>query len=133
MKHVIAIACLAVVFQISSCQGQDEKQKGKEKPAVNPQTNISVNKEYDESGNLIRYDSTYSYYYSNIEGLETVFLIVSETILTKAISFQNRPFFLISFLKILYCFMIFIKMTFLPIAFIATWNVWIVFLGEWIP
>ncbi|MGD9991772.1 MAG: hypothetical protein AB7S69_00615 [Salinivirgaceae bacterium] len=66
MKHVFAIACLAVVFQISSCQGQDEKEKAE--TAVNPQTNISVNKEYDESGNLIRYDSTYSYFYSNVEG-----------------------------------------------------------------
>ena len=68
MKHVYAIACLAAVFQISSCQGQEEKQKEAVKSAVNPQTNISVNKEYDESGNLIRYDSTYSYYYSNIDG-----------------------------------------------------------------
>ena len=68
MKHEFAIACLAVVFQISSCQGQEGKQKGTAEPAVNPQTNISVNKEYDESGNLIRYDSTYSYFYSNVEG-----------------------------------------------------------------
>jgi hypothetical protein len=66
MKHLFAIACLAIVFQISSCQGQEEKEKAE--IAANPQTNISVNKEYDESGNLIRYDSTYSYFYSNIEG-----------------------------------------------------------------
>jgi hypothetical protein len=31
-----------------------------------PKTDIKVNKEYDEKGNLIRYDSTYSSYYSNI-------------------------------------------------------------------
>ena len=33
-----------------------------------PKEDIKVNKEYDENGNLIRYDSTYTYYYSNIEG-----------------------------------------------------------------
>lgn len=32
-----------------------------------PKTNIEVKREYDKNGNLIRYDSTYSYYYSNIE------------------------------------------------------------------
>jgi hypothetical protein len=26
-----------------------------------------VNKEFDENGNLIRYDSTYTYYYSNLD------------------------------------------------------------------
>lgn len=30
-----------------------------------PQTKIIVNKEYDENGNLIKFDSSYSYYYSN--------------------------------------------------------------------
>ncbi|MCB4234259.1 hypothetical protein LDL59_01710 [Kaistella anthropi] len=35
-----------------------------------PIEDIKVNKEYDENGNLIRYDSTYTYYYSNIEGDE---------------------------------------------------------------
>ena len=37
-----------------------------------PKEDIKVNKEYDENGNLIRYDSTYTYYYSNIEGDEIV-------------------------------------------------------------
>ena len=32
-----------------------------------PQINYEVNKEYDENGNLIRYDSVYTYYYSNID------------------------------------------------------------------
>ncbi|MGJ1335760.1 hypothetical protein ACR784_07905 [Sphingobacterium multivorum] len=37
-----------------------------------PKEDIKVNKEYDENGYLIRYDSTYTYYYSNIEGDEIV-------------------------------------------------------------
>lgn len=31
-----------------------------------PKVNINVNKEYDEEGNLIGFDSTYSYSYSNV-------------------------------------------------------------------
>lgn len=45
-----------------------KKKKNKETTTKeNPKTNIVVNKEYDNEGNLIRYDSTYSYYYSNTE------------------------------------------------------------------
>jgi len=33
-----------------------------------PQTHVNVTKEYDKDGNIIGYDSTYSYYYSNIKG-----------------------------------------------------------------
>lgn len=35
-----------------------------------PETSIKVNKEYDKDSNLVRYDSTYTYYYS---GTDTVF------------------------------------------------------------
>ena len=34
----------------------------------NPQIDIKVNKEYDENGNVIRYDSSYTYIYRNTEG-----------------------------------------------------------------
>ncbi len=54
------------------CKGQVNDKTGSNKldtiNKIEPKTNIKVNKEYDENGNLIRYDSTYSYYYSNIEG-----------------------------------------------------------------
>jgi len=33
-----------------------------------PQVNIKVNRHYDEKGNLLGFDSTYSSYYSNIKG-----------------------------------------------------------------
>jgi hypothetical protein len=32
---------------------------------VKPKTDIRVNKKYDDKGNLIQYDSTYSYFYSS--------------------------------------------------------------------
>ena len=46
-----------------NCSGQD-KQKT-ETNTIKPDENITVNKEYDEHGNLTRYDSIYSYSYSS--------------------------------------------------------------------
>jgi len=60
---------IAVTLILSSCNGQ-EKQTSNDKlsDAKNaPKEDIVVNKKYDEQGNLIKYDSTYTYYYSNIE------------------------------------------------------------------
>ncbi len=67
MKHAKSIVCLAFVFLFSSCQGQIKKDKEELSNEINPQTTISVNKEYDKNGNLIRYDSTYAMYYSSIQ------------------------------------------------------------------
>jgi hypothetical protein len=54
-------------------KGQDFKDRDKNtsvmKDSVNkPKVNIQVNKHYDDKGNVIGFDSTYSSYYSNIEG-----------------------------------------------------------------
>lgn len=75
MKTKLIIMSIAFSLIFSSCDGQKVK---KEKDvhstdttliSVNhPNENIKVNKEYDKNGNLIRYDSTYTYYYSNIDG-----------------------------------------------------------------
>lgn len=46
-----------------NCTAQN-KQKTTEK-ALKPDENIQVNKEYDEQGNLTKYDSIYSYSYSS--------------------------------------------------------------------
>ncbi|MCF6268837.1 MAG: hypothetical protein L3J41_03930 [Melioribacteraceae bacterium] len=65
-----------ILLTFTACNGQN-KDKTTELVTdsikyVQPKTNIVVNKEYDEDGNLIKYDSTYSYYYSNIEGDTTI-------------------------------------------------------------
>ncbi|HNW51261.1 MAG TPA: hypothetical protein PKH79_09275 [Prolixibacteraceae bacterium] len=65
MKQIVFLA-VAVLLGVINCHAQVNEgitAKGKE----TPKTNIKVNKEYDDQGNLIRYDSTYSYSYSNIE------------------------------------------------------------------
>ena len=55
-----------------------------------------MNKEYDDEGNLIRYDSTYSYYYSNIESdsmLEDSIFNDFRTYFNHTYPFANQPFF----------------------------------------
>jgi len=64
----------AVLLGLSICIGQSEKADKSKMPELpktsnevknKPQTNIKVNKEYDNKGNMIRYDSTYSWSYSS--------------------------------------------------------------------
>ena len=73
MKKFIFFAFL--LFFSFGCNAQVNKAQNKEKSNVHkikPKTNIVVNKEYDKNGNLIRYDSTYSYFYSNVKGDSTL-------------------------------------------------------------
>ncbi|XMO85548.1 hypothetical protein AAFN75_12195 [Algibacter sp. AS12] len=59
--NLIPLFCLLFF----NCSGQDKQQS--EPLALKPDENITVNKEYDENGNLTRYDSIYSYSYSSNE------------------------------------------------------------------
>jgi hypothetical protein len=66
---------IAVSLIFSSCNEKGENQtKNKNNTDTTvisdnqPTEDIKVYKEYDKNGNLIRFDSTYSYYYSNIDG-----------------------------------------------------------------
>ena len=64
-KVLIAIALSVTLI---SCNGQTGKHNvGSNDNTVTPRTDVKVDKQYDSVGNLIRYDSTYSYYYSNIQ------------------------------------------------------------------
>lgn len=58
---------IVLTLTLSICYGQTEKKVERSAELKNPKTNIKVNKEYDKNGNLIRYDSTYTCFYSNIE------------------------------------------------------------------
>jgi hypothetical protein len=73
---VMGLALIACMI-ISSCheqsKGQELKETAKnhatEQDSLNkPQVNIKVNKRYDEKGNLVAVDSTYSSFYSNVRG-----------------------------------------------------------------
>ena len=64
----VEIIAIALSVTLISCDGQTKGQKREdEKGPANPQTSIKVNKKYDDKGNLVKYDSSYSYYYSNIK------------------------------------------------------------------
>lgn len=68
---------IAVLISFSSCNAQEKESKknasNADKGELNkPDASWKVNREYDENGNLISYDSTYVYSYSNVEG-DTLF------------------------------------------------------------
>ena len=68
MKKLAIYMLMALSF--FNCQGQntsEKKDSDLKKDTIQPKTNIQVHKEYDENGNLIRLDSTYTYFYSNIK------------------------------------------------------------------
>jgi hypothetical protein len=65
-KMIFHVLAISLIF--FGCNGQTLiKGKGNEKKQSEPKIDIKVNKEYDKNGNLIQFDSTYSYFYSNIE------------------------------------------------------------------
>lgn len=58
-----------MVLVLSGCNGQEKtKVEEKKDEGIEPKETSKVHKEYDEFGNLIRYDSIYSWSYSNIKG-----------------------------------------------------------------
>lgn len=68
MKRIWMIF-ISVTLILNSCNGQEKELKSDKLGALKnaPKEDVKVNKEYDEDGNLIKYDSTYTYFYSNIE------------------------------------------------------------------
>ena len=96
---MIRIGTIAIALSVflSSCNGQTNLEKDKVKnDTIKPETKINVNKEYDDEGNLVRYDSTYSAYYSNIENdsikADSVFNAFRD-IFNKSYGFSNKFFF----------------------------------------
>lgn len=67
----LALGC-SFLLVFSSCQGQIQKEHEallSSKDSLNkPQINVKVNKQYDDKGNIIRFDSTYTYFYSSPKG-----------------------------------------------------------------
>ena len=96
MKQIIFSLFLSLVVVLSSCKGQDNDKKTNSLETGKPKTDIKVNKEYDENGNLITYDSTYSYYYSNIENdsiLRDSIFNNFRNHFNKTYKFSDEPFF----------------------------------------
>ncbi|MCW8850360.1 MAG: hypothetical protein OQJ81_10320 [Melioribacteraceae bacterium] len=70
-KIILGVLCL---LSIAGCTTEkiNGQQENVDTLATNkPQTKIIVNKEYDEFGNLVKFDSSYSYFYSNLQNDST--------------------------------------------------------------
>jgi len=66
------VVLASLPLMLTSCQkstmGQDSVSSIEDTiSAVKPKVNIKVNKHYDDKGNVIGFDSTYTSYYSNIQ------------------------------------------------------------------
>ncbi len=97
MKQIIISLFLSFMV-LYGCKGQNnEEANNTSKETINqPQTEVKVNKEYDENGNIVKYDSTYSYYYSNIDGdflLEDSIMSNFKNHLNINFEFSSDPFF----------------------------------------
>lgn len=64
MKRYILLLALCVMV-IITLVAQNPKSDKTQKPKNSPKEDIKVNREYDEKGNLIKFDSTYSYSFSS--------------------------------------------------------------------
>ncbi len=81
----ISIVAIVLSLVLGSCNGQTKTEANiNEKDTILPEENIKVNKEFDKDGNLVRYDSTYTSFYSNIK---------NDTIKTDSIFNNFRSFF----------------------------------------
>jgi len=73
MKRVMFTLLLGMM--ISGCNAQDKGKSGNETPVKDtvattiPKATWKVDKEVDENGNIIRYDSIYSYSYGNLDSI----------------------------------------------------------------
>ena len=86
MKRIVFLLMLPFLFVgCSDAQtgkkGEKDNDKVVAENVVKPKVDIKVNKVYDDNGNLVRYDSTYVWTYSNVEGDSVT--INADTLLSK--------------------------------------------------
>jgi hypothetical protein len=95
MRRIIIIS-VAISLTLLSCDGQTKNKSDNQAKSPAPQTNINVKKEYDKNGNIVKFDSTYSSYYSNIKGdtamRDSIFNKFKNQF-NKSYSFSNEPYF----------------------------------------
>lgn len=95
MRIIITMFTIALSLMSQGCNGQ-KKEYQKDQSSGTPQTSIKVNKEYDKNGNIIRYDSTYSHYYSNVKNdkikRDSIFSQFRNQLNQKYL-FSNEPYF----------------------------------------
>jgi hypothetical protein len=66
---VVFFGCNAQTQKGSAQQGDKNSSKAAVNDSLNkPRIDVKVNKQYDDKGHIIKFDSTYSYYYSSPKG-----------------------------------------------------------------
>jgi hypothetical protein len=97
----VGLVMLLVVLLISSCKessnGQSAEARTNSADSLNkPKVNIQVNRRYDDKGNVIGFDSTYTSYYSNIQGdtsqMDTLMQRFNRYFSTRHNTFLNQEF-----------------------------------------
>ncbi len=87
MKRILVLLLIPFLFTgCSDAQTAGNKKDKEKNPVVaenapKPKVDIKVNKVFDDKGNLVRYDSTYVWTYSNIEGDSVV--VNADTVLSE--------------------------------------------------
>ncbi len=90
---------LLIPFLLTGCEAQTGEKAKKENPVISenlipqnvkPKVDIKVNKKYDEEGNLIGYDSTYTWSYSTIHGDST--FVNADSVYSEFSPLFNRQF-----------------------------------------
>ncbi len=89
-KILILVLILSGMF---SCQSQEKKDRETalktDKEITKPKGSWKVNREYDENGNLVGYDSTYTYSYNSVDG-DTISSENMDEVITHFQQFLNQ-------------------------------------------
>lgn len=101
MKRLIMLAIATIAF--TSCSAQEKKKTipdsretlEQQDSLHKPKVNVQVNRKYDDNGNLISFDSTYSYFYQSPSGQlstdnDTIFQKFSQHFNTMYPGFLNK-------------------------------------------
>ncbi len=97
MKRIVIFLVFPLLF--TACKAQTDKKADKGDSVISenlipqnvqPKVDIKVNKKYDEDGNLIGYDSTYTWSYSTIQGDST--FINADTVYSEFSPLFNQQF-----------------------------------------
>lgn len=99
MKEVtnLCLSVLCILLITVACDGQSKYKESNGKTesfekteGTNPKIKTRVNKQYDSKGNLMKFDSTYSYFYSS-KGHDST-KIALDTVLKEFKSFYQESF-----------------------------------------
>ena len=87
-KNIVLVKVM--LFSLLSCSSQETKEMKGSNAEKKPEISWKVNKEYDENGNLIRYDSVYTWSLS--EGFDSLSVVSRDSLLNSFESDFYRNF-----------------------------------------